>query len=626
MPTAHGPLAFSYDYRLVALSVVIAVLASYAALDLAGRVTSARGWARFLWLTFGAVAMGLGIWSMHYIGMLALDLPIPVQYDWPTVLLSLIAAILASAVALFVVSREEMGVGRAVLGSLFMGGGIAAMHYTGMAAMRLTALCHYSTGLVTLSVVLAVLISLVALWLAFRARHETTHWSWRKVISASVMGAAIPVMHYTGMAAAHFSASVSTAVDQSHAIGVSSLSVTGITSVTFIVLGLVVATALADRRFSLQALKLESSRRHQLIIETALDAFIGMDTDGFITDWNVQAERTFGWARDEVVGRLLANVAIPHRFRDAHTQGLKQFAATGEAGVLNRRVEITAVHRDGREFPIELSICPISWGEAHRFAAFVRDVTERKEAQQALARKVDELARSNAELEQFAYVASHDLQEPLRMVASYSQLLARRYKGQLDADADDFIGFAVDGATRMQTLIEDLLSYSRVTTEGRSLAATDADAACADALRNLRGAIADAGCVVRVDPLPPVLADGPQLVQLFQNLIMNAVKYRRDRKPDVQVSAQPDGRQVRFAVKDNGIGIEPQYFDRIFQMFQRLHTINAYPGTGIGLALCRKIVERHGGRIWVESQLGEGSTFFFTMPEAITQPEREKAA
>jgi two-component system sensor histidine kinase/response regulator len=189
MNATPGTLVHSYDYRLVALSVFIAVLASYAALDLAGRVTSARGKSRTLWLTCGAIAMGIGIWSMHYIGMLAFRLPVPVQYDWPTVLASLLAAILASAVALFVVSRKEMGTGRALVGSLFMGGGIATMHYTGMAAMRLPAMCGYRPWLVALSIVLAIVISLVALWLTFRFRGETRSWSWRKLATAVVMGA-----------------------------------------------------------------------------------------------------------------------------------------------------------------------------------------------------------------------------------------------------------------------------------------------------------------------------------------------------------------------------------------------------------------------------------------------------
>src|SRR3989475_4118777 len=229
----------SYDHILVALSVLIAILASYAALDLARHVTSAQGRARLLWLTGGASAMGFGIWSMHYIGMLAFRLPIPVQYDWPTVLLSLLAAILASAIALFVVSRSRMGVSRAVLGSIFMGGGIATMHYPGMAAMRLPAICSYSTGLVTLSVLLAIVISLVALFLTFYFRGETTAWSWRKILSALVMGAAIPVMHYSGMAAASFTASPSEHQDLSHAVNVSSLSAAGIVIVAVMVLGLV---------------------------------------------------------------------------------------------------------------------------------------------------------------------------------------------------------------------------------------------------------------------------------------------------------------------------------------------------------------------------------------------------
>ncbi len=616
MTSSDMVLVGSYDYRLVALSVLIAILASYAALDLAGRVTSAQGKARLLWLNGGAIAMGFGIWSMHYIGMLAFRLPIPVQYDWPTVLLSLVAAIVASGIALFVVSRHKMGVIRAVLGSIFMGSGIAIMHYTGMAAMRLFAMCSYSATLVTLSVILAIMISFVALWLTFYSRGETAAWSWRKILSAVVMGAAIPVMHYTGMAAASFTASPSVHGNRSHAISVTSLSVAGVTVVTLTVLGLVLLTSLADRRFSLQAMELEASRRHHQIIETALDAFIEIDSDGLITDWNAQAETTFGWSRSEAIGQTLSQMIIPHRYREAHTQGLRLFLATGEGPVLNKRIEIAALHRDGTEFPIELAIAAIRWGERRLFSAFVRDVTEQKRAQQELARKVEELARSNAELEQFAYVASHDLQEPLRMVASFTQLLAHRYKGKLDADADEFIGFAVDGATRMQQLIQDLLSYSRVTTKGQSFRLIDAKAPCDNALENLQTSIKDSNAVVNVGPLPAVLADPRQLMQLFQNLIGNAVKYRNDRTPEIHVAAKPNGDQWVFSVQDNGIGIAPQHSERIFQMFQRLHTTNEYQGTGIGLAICRKIVERHGGKIWVEAQPGKGSTFVFTIPRA----------
>lgn len=222
---------------------------------------------------------------------------------------------------------------------------------------------------------------------------------------------------------------------------------------------------------------------------------------------------------------------------------------------------------------------------------------------------------SNAELENFAYVASHDLQEPLRMVASYTQLLARRYKGKLDADADEFIGFAVDGASRMQQLILDLLSYSRLTTKGKPLELTDSQEACETAVTNLRQSIEDSGAVVEIGKLPRVWADKTQLTQLFQNLIGNAIKYRNEYKPEIHVYAKAEENRWVYAVRDNGIGIDPQYAERIFEMFQRLHTREKYSGTGIGLAICRKIAHRHGGRIWVESKPGFGSTFFFAIAE-----------
>ncbi|HLZ35047.1 MAG TPA: ATP-binding protein [Nitrospira sp.] len=225
----------------------------------------------------------------------------------------------------------------------------------------------------------------------------------------------------------------------------------------------------------------------------------------------------------------------------------------------------------------------------------------------------DELIRSNADLQQFAYVASHDLQEPLRMVGSYTQLLAKRYKGKLDADADEFIGYAVDGATRMQRLINDLLAYSRVTSQGKAFEQVDCNLLLDGVLSTLRLTIEENHAVVTHDALPKVTADGGQLGQLFQNLVSNAVKFHGAEPPRVHVSAEPRNHEWLFSVRDNGIGVDPQYADRIFVIFQRLHDREEYPGTGIGLALCKKIVERHGGRIWVESQPGRGATFYFTI-------------
>ncbi len=249
----------SYNYALVALSVLIAMFASYAALDIAGRVTAAGGWTRAVWLLGGAGAMGTGIWSMHYIGMLAFALPVPVAYHWPTVLVSLVAAILASVVALDVVSRQKMGASRAVAGSVLMGAGIASMHYIGMAAMRLPAICRFNSFLVALSVVFAVLISLAALWIAFHFRDEKTGMGRDKLTGAVVMGAAIPVMHYTGMAAASFTSS-GTPVDLAHAVSISTLGTAGIAAVTFVVLGLALLTSSVDRRFAAQTLELQEEK------------------------------------------------------------------------------------------------------------------------------------------------------------------------------------------------------------------------------------------------------------------------------------------------------------------------------------------------------------------------------
>jgi two-component system, sensor histidine kinase and response regulator len=269
MTLPESALIGSYDYRLVSVSVLVAILASYAALDLAARVTAAHGHVRMAWLTGGAAAMGIGIWSMHYIGMLAFSFSFPILYDWPTVLLSLLAAVLASGVALFAVSRPRMSWFQALIGCAVMGSGIAAMHYIGMAAMRVPAMCTYSVRLVTLSVVLAVVISLVALWLTFHFRDEPKAWGWQKFASALVMGAAIPVMHYTGMAAASFTASA-VAPDLTHAVDVSSLGTAGITIVAFMVLSLAVLTSLIDRRFSAQARELESSeQRYRQLVESA---------------------------------------------------------------------------------------------------------------------------------------------------------------------------------------------------------------------------------------------------------------------------------------------------------------------------------------------------------------------
>jgi signal transduction histidine kinase len=250
---------------------------------------------------------------------------------------------------------------------------------------------------------------------------------------------------------------------------------------------------------------------------------------------------------------------------------------------------------------------------------------QRKEAEEAMARKVEELARSNRELEEFAYVASHDLQEPLRMVASYCELLSQRYRGKLDEKADKYIDYAVDGARRMQQLISHLLQYSRVGTKAQALQPTDAGAVVSSVIVGLQNVVEASRAVIVCGPLPAVQADEVQLGQVFQNLIGNALKFHGEPAPRIQVNAEVVEKMVRFSVSDNGIGIEKDGSGRIFQMFQRLHTREKYEGSGMGLAIVKKIVEQHGGKIWFESVPGQGTTFYFTLQAALKGVEAEKA-
>jgi PAS domain S-box-containing protein len=357
--------------------------------------------------------------------------------------------------------------------------------------------------------------------------------------------------------------------------------------------------------------------RYRGLLEAAPDAMVVVDQQGEIVMLNVQAEKQLGYRRDELLGQQVTNI-IPEGFAERIVADGTRTAAEALAQQIGTGIELSARRKDGTRFPIEIMLSPIESDEGILVTAAIRDISERKAAEVLLQEKVEELNRSNSELEQFAYLASHDLQEPLRMVASYTQLLSRRYVGKLDSDADEFIAFAVDGANRMQRLIQDLLLYSRVGTKGGKLVETSSEKALHEATVNLRAAMQDSGAVITHDALPNVLADETQLVQLFQNLIGNAIKYQAGHVPEIHVSAGREDSKWRFSVRDNGLGIAPKYFEKIFGMFQRLHGRGEFAGTGIGLAVCKKIVERHGGTIFVESEPGSGSTFYFTLAGSET--------
>jgi PAS domain S-box-containing protein len=352
--------------------------------------------------------------------------------------------------------------------------------------------------------------------------------------------------------------------------------------------------------------------RYRGLLEAAPDAMVVVNQDGEIVLLNLQAEKQFGYRRDELLGQKVTSI-IPEGFAERLVADDLRSAEDALAQEIGTGIELSGRRKDRTEFPIELMLSPLGGPEGILVTAAIRDISVRNAAEVDLLHKVEELNRSNEELRQFAYIASHDLQEPLRMVASYTQLLSRRYAGRLDSDADEFIAYAVDGATRMQRLIQDLLAYSRIGTKGKDLLNTSSEDALRQALSNLRGAIEESGALITHDPLPDVLADEMQLIQLFQNLVGNAIKYQNPGTPKIHIAVSNGGKQYSFSVQDNGLGIDSQYFERIFGMFQRLHKREEFAGTGIGLAICKKIVERHGGQISVESQPGIGSTFRFDL-------------
>ena len=346
------------------------------------------------------------------------------------------------------------------------------------------------------------------------------------------------------------------------------------------------------------------------IVESSNDAVIGLDENSRIESWNRAAEALYGYSAAEMLGKPVTTLQP-----ESHTQGDSGLVARIRRGERIAHFETQRRHKDGRLIDVSLTVSPIydDTGKVVGASKTARDIGDRKRAEAAAAAAAKELARSNRELEQFAYVASHDLQEPLRMVTSYTQLLARRYKGKLDPSADEFIAFIVDGVGRMQSLIQDLLAYSRVGSQGKSLVPVPLTRVLTTVTDQLKLAIADAEANVAHDELPTVRGDEGQLQQLFLNLLTNALKFRGDRPARVHIGASPDGDRWRVFVRDSGIGIDPQYSERIFEIFQRLHGRGEYPGTGIGLAICKKIVEWHGGRIWVEPAAGGGTVFYFTL-------------
>jgi PAS domain S-box-containing protein len=364
------------------------------------------------------------------------------------------------------------------------------------------------------------------------------------------------------------------------------------------------------------------------VVQSSEDAIVAKTLSGVITAWNPGAEKLYGYSATEAVGQPM-RILIPEECEDEEWKILARI----RGGKSVPHFDTVRLRKDGTRVHVSVSISPVKDGRGLIIGAsnIARDISQRKQAEaqlaaqaEELARQAEELARSNADLEQFAYVASHDLQEPLRMVTAYTQLLAERYKGKLDENADKFIGYAQDGAVRMQVLIRDLLAFSRIGRKEDAVRSVDCGTVLEEVKQVLASAIEESGAVITCGELPKVNAVHTQMVQLFQNLIGNAIKFRGKNPPAISVTVEKNDSEHRFSVSDNGIGIAPEYAANIFVIFQRLHARAEYPGNGIGLAICKKIVEHYGGKIWVESQPDAGSIFHFTLPVCI--PKKAEAA
>jgi PAS domain S-box-containing protein len=374
---------------------------------------------------------------------------------------------------------------------------------------------------------------------------------------------------------------------------------------------------ISDRKKAAEKVR-DSEEKNRLIMNAALDAIICMDKKGNITFWNPKATVLFGWDVKEVMGKKLSSFIIPEKFRYHHDAGLEKYLLTGEEKIFNHILEMEGTRRDGGLFPIELTVIPINQPNEQFFCAFIRDISARRKAEESIRQQALDLEISNKELEQFAYVASHDLQEPLRMVTSFLKQIESKYSNIIDDRGKQYIYFAVDGAKRMRQIILDLLEFSRVGRWDEKLELVDVKTLAEESLSLFANQVAETKAIIHIHPLPVISTYKTPFTQVLQNLLSNALKYRQEDKiPVIEISALESEDDWEFIIKDNGIGISSEYHERIFVIFQRLHNRDEYSGTGIGLAIVKKIISNMGGNIRVESEEGKGAAFHINIPKNI---------
>jgi len=613
-----------HDPTLVILSILIAVFASYTALDLAGRIKTADGTARRIWLAASAVTLGGGIWSMHFVAMLAFNLDRPIAYAVSTTTASLVAAILVTGVGLHLVARRPAHGLNLVAAGCFTGIGIATMHYTGMAAMQMDANVTYEPWLFSLSVVIAIVASIVALWLSFNLRH-----AWEKLVAGFVMGAAIAGMHFTGMAAAIYTPLPETRiVDTTATIP---LLAALIAVITFGVLLLGLLSATADRRFVAQAEREAASKRRsedhfRSILDTAQDAFIAIDADDRITFWNRQAEATFGWTRESVMGKPLADTIVPERLRDAHRRGMERFLRTGEGPVLNQRLELSAVHADGREFPIEITITAVRTGESFSANAFVRDVSRRQQSQRELVAAKEQAEAASRAKSLFLANMSHELRTPLNAIIGFSEIIKDAVLGPIgNTTYRDYSADIYRSGRHLLGLINDILDVSRAETGNLTLreSSVSMNGVVDQAVATVQEPAQHGGVELKVQVssgLPLIHADPQRLRQIIVNLMSNAVKFTpTGGNVSLAVGIGHDG-GLAITVTDTGIGMSPEQVQIALKPFGQVDDTLArrHEGAGLGLPLTRHFLDLHQGTIEIDSVPNIGTRIIARLPAART--------
>ena len=611
----------SMNYWLVVLSVLIAVCASYTALDVAGRATATVGRMRTTWLIGGAAAMGLGIWSMHYIGMLAFDLPVTVYYHMPTVLVSLLAAMFASGEALLVASRPKWSWPGSIAASVVMGGGIASMHYIGMAAMRLPAMMLWNYAIVALSVAIAVTVSLVAIWLAFRFRDETREIAPLKVASAGVMGLAVVAMHYTGMAAATFMPS-NRPVDLTDSVAISSLGITGIILVTMAALVFSSVTSVLARRMSAQSIKLRASdERYRRFFERSLSGVYEATLDGRLLECNTAFARILGYSsREECLAKPIAEhyeVAEERRVfvsRLMHEDSLSNFESRlrGRDGQVVWILETATLLESGN-------------GASSIVEGTIIDITQRKEAEDALRTAKHAAEEANRAKSEFLANMSHEIRTPMNGIVGMTELALGT---ELTAEQREYLETVRSSADALLEIVNDILDFSKIEARKLDIDAIDFDLRYAldDTLRSLAPRAHAKGlelaCQIAPDVPPALRGDPSRLRQILVNLIGNAVKFTETGEVVMRVECRPIDDQlvvVTFTVSDTGIGIPREKHATIFDPFTQADasTTRRFGGTGLGLTISARLAALMGGGISVESEVGHGTQFQVDLPFEI---------